>query len=127
MENRFSLNPILTGIASIIVILLASSILLSAIIHFSSIKESAIQLFLAPITFITLFVGGCIAGIRSGSRGWYVGCTTGLAFLLILWLISFLGYDTIFSIKNLMIYGGYLVLSTVGGMVGVNLSSNKNN
>lgn len=122
MENRLTFTPVVTGIFSILILLFAASFILSLILHFTTVQESSIQFLLLPITLITLFFGGFISGLKSGSKGWYFGGLTGLAFLLIIWLITFLGFDATLELKNMLIYAGYLVLSTVGGVFGVNMS-----
>jgi len=125
MERKIWLTPILFGVISIVTILISTSFILSLILQFSSLKESSIQMFILPITLITLFIGGFVAGFKSGSKGWYMGALTGTGFLIIIWMISFLGFDTALSLKNALIYGSYLLLATIGGVVGVNMSPNK--
>jgi putative membrane protein (TIGR04086 family) len=125
MENRVSFMPILSGLLTVIVILLSASIFLSLVAHLSSVKESTLQSITVPITLITLFIGGFIAGRRSGAKGWYYGGLTGLSFLILIWLVSFLGFDASFSLKNVLTYASYLVLAICGGVIGVNMSPNR--
>jgi putative membrane protein (TIGR04086 family) len=122
MGNRLLLSPIVSGLVAIVGILFASSLLLSLILHFTTIQEASIQWFLLPITLLTLFMGGVIAGYKSGSKGWYFGGLTGLSFLFIAWLVSFLGFDSVFSYQNLLLYISYLLLAVLGGVIGVNMS-----
>lgn len=125
MENKLWITPILYGLIAVVGTLLASSFMLSLLLHFTALSETAIHWFLLPITLITLFAGGFIAGLKSGTKGWYVGGVTGLAFLLLVWLISFLGFDTAFRLQNLLIYSSYLLSSVIGGVIGVNMSPKK--
>jgi putative membrane protein (TIGR04086 family) len=125
--GHFLIRPILTGVIAIVAILIVFSFILSLMLHFTMIQEASIQLFLLPITLLTLFIGGVIAGYQSGGKGWYFGGVTGLAFLLIAWLVSFLGFDILLSLKNLLTYLSYLLLAMMGGMVGVNMSPNRYN
>jgi putative membrane protein (TIGR04086 family) len=126
MGNRLLLRPVISGLVAIVSILFLASLILTLILHFTSVKEASVEWFLLPITLLTLFIGGGIAGYRSGSRGWYFGGLTGLSFLVFAWLISFLGFNSVFTYTNLMLYFSYLLLAIVGGVVGVNMSPRRN-
>lgn len=125
MGGHFLIRPILSGIVSIVSILFIFSLILSLLLHFTMIQEASIQWFLLPITLLTLFIGGVIAGYQSGQKGWYIGGLTGLTFLLIAWLVSFLGFDMLVTLKSLLIYVAYLLLAMIGGMFGVNMSPHR--
>lgn len=125
MGGHFFFRPILSGIVSIVSILFIFSLILSLLLHFTMIQEASIQWFLLPITLLTLFIGGVIAGYQSGQKGWYIGGLTGLTFLLIAWLVSFLGFDMLVTLKSLLIYVAYLLLAMIGGMFGVNMSPHR--
>lgn len=125
MGGHFLIRPILSGILSIVSILFAFSLMISLLLHFTMIKEASVHWFLLPITLLTLFIGGVIAGYKSGQKGWYFGGVTGLAFLLIAWLVSFLGFDMLVTLKSLLIYLAYLLLAMIGGMFGVNMSPHR--
>lgn len=122
MGSRLQIAPIISGLIVIIAILFLSSLLLSVLLHFTSLQESSVQWFIMPITLITLFIGGLIAGYKAGGKGWYVGTLTGLGFIILSWLISFLGFDLPPSVKQFLLYGLYLVAAIAGGIIGVNLS-----
>ncbi|GAA0354846.1 TIGR04086 family membrane protein [Bacillus horti] len=125
MPNSY-VRPIITGVSTIIVVLLSISLCLSLLLHFTSLKESSIEILLLPISLLTLFIGGLISGYKSGTKGWYVGALTGLAFILLSWILSFLGFDLSFSLKAVLIYLFYLLLAMLGGIIGVNLSPHRN-
>lgn len=122
MNSRFHITPILSGLIAVISILLVSSIFLTLLLHFTSIHESSIHWFIVPITLLTLFIGGLIAGYKAGSKGWYFGGIIGLGFILLSWLASFLGFDATLSAKQFTLYGAYLLLAMMGGIIGVNMS-----
>lgn len=116
------LRPVISGVVSIIVMLFSVSVLLSILLHLTSLQESSLHMVLMPITFLSVFIGGCIAGFKSGARGWYYGALTGLGFILLTWLFSFLGFDSVLSMRTLWLYAAFLVLAMLGGMIGVNMS-----
>lgn len=124
MANTF-IRPILSGIITIIIILLVSSFILSILVHFTSVSERSVEWLMLPLTMLTLFIGGMMAGSKSGEKGWYVGGLTGLIFVVISWLLTFLGFNTAIELQQFLLYLGYLVLATLGGMFGVNLSSQR--
>lgn len=115
-------GPIFSGLITIICILFGISLLLSLLLHFTSMTEASIEWFLLPLTLLTLFIGGVVSGYKSGTKGWYFGGMTGILFLLLIWLVSYLGFDMTLSSKNLTLYLFYFLLSLIGGIVGVNMS-----
>ncbi|EGL81629.1 hypothetical protein CathTA2_2992 [Caldalkalibacillus thermarum TA2.A1] len=121
MEN-ISLRPVLTGLLTIIVILLSLSLIFSLVLYFTSLPETTLQWFLMPTTLVTVLIGGLIAGYQSGRKGWYFGGLTGLGFILLSWLLSYLGYETPISVYTLLQYAGFLLIAMLGGIIGVNLS-----
>ncbi|GGK16159.1 hypothetical protein GCM10010965_06520 [Caldalkalibacillus thermarum] len=121
MEN-ISLRPVLTGLLTIIVILLSLSLIFSLVLHFTSLPETTLQWFLMPTTLVTVLIGGLIAGYQSGQKGWYFGGLTGLGFILLSWLLSYLGYETPISVYTLLQYSSFLLIAMLGGIIGVNLS-----
>ncbi|WP_202080189.1 TIGR04086 family membrane protein [Caldalkalibacillus salinus] len=125
MGSRRNWVAMLYGLTGIVVILLVISLFLSLLLHLSAVKESSVQWVLLPMTLLSLFIGGAIAGFRSGQKGWYVGGMTGVLFLLLIWLISYLGFNTALSVKSTVIYVSYLLLTILGGMIGVNISPHR--
>ncbi|MDQ0339521.1 putative membrane protein (TIGR04086 family) [Caldalkalibacillus uzonensis] len=120
--GKLSLRPVLMGLLFIIMILLSLSLIFSLVLHFTSVPETSLQWFLLPTTLITVLIGGLIAGYQSGRKGWYFGGLTGLGFIVLSWLFSFLGYDASVSLYTLMLYSGFLLIAMLGGIIGVNLS-----
>ncbi len=127
MGNRHVFRPVLTGVVAVVIILFAVSLIMSLLLHFTSLRESSLHWFLFPITLVTLFIGGAIAGYQSGTKGWYYGGLTGIVFLLFTWLISYLGFDLSFQFKTAWLYAALLLLSVMGGMIGVNMSPQQTN
>lgn len=118
-------RPVLTGLGTIICLLLVISVILSLLLHYTSLQESSLSWLLLPATLLTLFIGGCVSGFLSGTRGWYFGGCTGISFILFTWLISFLGFESSLRWEALWLYLTFLGLAMIGGVIGVNLSPPK--
>lgn len=120
--GNYSLRPVLAGLIFIVVTLFVLSLIVSAILLFSSLTENAVQWFLLPVTLVTVMIGGLIAGSKAGHKGWYFGAMTGLGFIILSWLLSFLGFNLSPDLHTVLIYIGCIIIATLGGIVGVNLN-----
>jgi putative membrane protein (TIGR04086 family) len=120
--GNYSLRPVLAGLIFIIVTLVVLSLIVSAVLLFSSVTENAIQWFLLPATLITVMIGGLIAGSKAGHKGWYFGIMTGIGFIILSWLMSFLGFNLSPDMYTLLMYASCLAIAMLGGIIGVNLN-----
>lgn len=125
MEGRLQVKAILFGFLAMIIILLLISAILSLLLALTSIRESAVQWLLLPMTLLTLFIGGSIAGYHAGEKGWYYGAISGVLFAVMVWLISYLGLELTLTTKDFTLYLTYILLAMLGGMIGVNMSPRK--
>ncbi|GJM75106.1 hypothetical protein HMSSN036_73220 [Paenibacillus macerans] len=66
--------------------------------------------------------GGIVSGKRAKQRGWYQGGLTGLLYVVLLLLISFLALDTSLTLRDCILLAPGLVIGAFGGMIGVNLN-----
>lgn len=117
------LPSMIYGLAAILIFSLGFSLIISLILSFSSLTESSFALLIVISSFITLFIGGFISGLKSKEKGLLVGTGTALLFTLITFLIQYLGYNQGLSMEQLMFHGGYLLTAALGGVIGVNLFS----
>lgn len=122
MQRSF-LSAVVYGWIAIIIMLLISSFLLALIIRFSAIAELTIAYISLIAGFITLLIGGIVAGIKGKENGLLIGLFTGIGFTLITFLIQYLGYDSVFSFKQMMYHLGYIVSAVLGSIIGVNFAS----
>ena len=119
LETSF-MRAVLYGWIAIAIAILVSTTLLAFIIRFSSISESTVSFVAIFIAFITMFFGGLIAGLKGKANGWFIGLFTGVGFTLLTFLIQFLGYNAIFSVKQLLFHVGYIISAMIGSIIGVN-------
>lgn len=116
---------VLYGWIGIVVVLFLASIILTILLRFTSLGESTLEMATLFISFIALFTGGLIAGLKAKHKGILVGSITSLLFTFILFCYRFLGLHIEFTVIELVNHLAYLFLAIIGGIIGVNLSSKK--
>ncbi|UOQ47323.1 TIGR04086 family membrane protein [Gracilibacillus caseinilyticus] len=114
---------VLYGWIGIFVVMLAASIILTLLLRFTSLGESTLEMSTLFISFIALFAGGLIAGLKAKHKGIWVGALTSLLFTFIVFCYRFLGLHLGFSVIELVNHTAYLLLAIIGAIIGVNLSS----
>lgn len=119
METSF-LRAVLYGWVTILLSLIMTTALLALIIRFSSIKEMTVLSISIVIAFLTLFIGGLVAGVKGKSKGLIIGLFTGGGFTLTTFLVQFLGYNDLFTVKQLIFHIGYIIVAMFGSIIGVN-------
>ncbi|QTM99934.1 TIGR04086 family membrane protein [Sediminibacillus dalangtanensis] len=123
---RARMTALLYGWITALGIILAASLILSMLLKFTSFGEAELNWTTIAISIAALFIGGLIAGLKGKEKGWILGSLTGLGFILFILLYQYLGYRTGIRLEQLVHYGGFLAASVIGGMLGVNLSSESN-
>ncbi|CAH0346382.1 TIGR04086 family membrane protein [Bacillus sp. CECT 9360] len=118
---------ILYGVCAIFIIAIVGSFIFSLLLRFTSINESSLTYVIMAVTFLSLFIGGFISGGKGKKQGWMLGGGTGLIFMLIVLLFQYLGHDSLFSLKQWIYQGCYVLTAMMGGILGVNLSSSSRN
>lgn len=97
------------------------SLLLTFLIRFTSISDKSLTFITLIVGIIALFLGGLTAGVKGKGKGLIIGGLTGLGFTLFIFLIQYLGYDQVFSMKQIVHYLIYCTAAAIGGIVGVNV------
>lgn len=118
-------RAVLCGWMTILLALLIASAFLALIIRFSKVGETALATMGLIVAIIALFLGGLFAGIKGGARGIVLGILTGGGFTLLTFLIQYLGYDELFSFKQLLFHFAYIVSAIIGSILGVNIVQEK--
>jgi putative membrane protein (TIGR04086 family) len=115
-------GAVLYGTLTIFLIAVVASLVFSIILRFTELTESSISLFVTIISFLALFIGGFMSGGKGKIKGWMLGGSTGLIYTLIVFLFQYLGYDSLFSMEQIVYHGCYILTAMMGGILGVNLS-----
>ncbi|WP_243290672.1 TIGR04086 family membrane protein [Bacillus sp. FJAT-47783] len=125
IESKRWGSAILYGVTAILLIALVVSLLFSLLLKFTSLTEQSIQWLIITLAFISVFIGGIVAGRKGKEKGLLLGALTALTYTGIVLLFQFLGYGQSLSGKNWLYHGGFLLVAMLGGVIGVNLSSSK--
>lgn len=72
-----------------------------------------------------MFVGGFISGGKGKEKGWMLGGATGLLFTAFVVLFQYLGYDSAFTLKEMIYHLCFIVTAMMGGILGVNISNSR--
>ncbi|OEH91488.1 TIGR04086 family membrane protein [Bacillus solimangrovi] len=123
--NKHTWMSILHGVITIFIIVLLSSMILALLLRMTSLTEQSISFVILILSFLALFMGGFISGSKNQEKGWLTGMTTGVAFTMLVFLVQYLGYQTSFSVEQLLYHAGYILSAIIGGMLGVNIRSRK--
>ncbi|WP_321177919.1 TIGR04086 family membrane protein [Robertmurraya siralis] len=115
----------LYGVIGIFLLLIIASFVFSVILRFTNTQESSLGILTTIISFITLFAGGFITGRKGKEKGWLIGALTGAIYTLIIFLFQYLGYDSLFSLEQIVYHVCYILTAMMGGILGVNMSSPK--
>lgn len=127
IESKKLGTAILHGVSVIFILLIISSFIFSILLRFTSINESSLTYIIMAVSFITLFIGGFVSGGKGKKQGWMLGGGTGLVYMVIIFLFQYLGNDSLFSLREWIYQGCFVITAMMGGILGVNLSSGSRN
>ena len=114
---------VIYGVGTIFAIAMVASFFFSILLRFTSLTESSLTYIIMLVSFLSLFIGGFISGGRGQKQGLFLGGSTGFLYLLIIFLFQYLGHDALFTVKQWIYYGCFLITAMMGGVLGVNMSS----
>lgn len=120
-------KAVLYGLLFIFIIIFIVGFILSLLLRFSNLTEQSLQWTTAIITFLALFIGGFIAGGKGKESGWILGGITGLGFVIIVFLIQYLGFNASLELTQLFYHLAYIITAALGGIIGVNMSNKSTN
>ncbi|OIU70700.1 hypothetical protein BHE18_19470 [Rossellomorea aquimaris] len=115
-------GAVLYGTLTIFLIAVVASVVFSLMLRFTELTEGSISLFVTIMSFLALFIGGFMSGGKGKIKGWMLGGSTGLIYTIIVFLFQYLGYDSLFSMEQMVYHGCYILTAMMGGILGVNLS-----
>lgn len=110
------------GVLSSLCMMLIASVILTLLLRFTSLGESTLELSVLLLSFLALFTGGVIAGLKAKHKGIVVGAATSLLYCLIVASYRFLGLEAAFTVVEFVHYTAYLLLAIIGSIIGVNIA-----
>lgn len=104
----------------ILIPILFLNIILTLLYYFNILSTTGTNYFKLAIIVISMLVGGIYIGSKAEKKGWLEGIKIGLEVIVLLFLISYLGFDKGINIKTLIYYFLILASSMLGSMIGIN-------
>ncbi|AOT72818.1 TIGR04086 family membrane protein [Geosporobacter ferrireducens] len=119
------LNPIwvyLKGIIAAYLFSILIFLIMALMITYTNISESILPIFTSIVLVISIIISGTYTGIKLKRKGWLNGALTGLIYILLLFIMSWIFVEG-FSLDRWTIYRTItaLVSGGIGGMIGVNM------
>lgn len=124
MKNK-QFYALLYGWIIVLALILIASVILALLLRFTTLNESVLTWITLGVGLIALFIGGLTAGIKGKKKGWLIGGIIGIGFTLFTFLVQYLGYEQVFSMKQSIHHGGYIIAALIGGVFGVNVLVNE--
>lgn len=115
-------QPTLSGLWYAFLWMMIGALILSLLLQGEMLEEPELALYTYLVHGIAVLFGGIVSGKRAKQRGWYQGGLTGLLYVVLLLLISFLALDTSLTLRDCILLAPGLVIGAFGGMIGVNLN-----
>jgi putative membrane protein (TIGR04086 family) len=110
---------LLYGLFAAILWLGAGALLLSLLLRYGGLDETALPTLSLATHGVSALAGGFAAGRRAGQKGWYVGLLLGAVYALTVLMIGFLAADAPIRLESLALIATAAGAGTVGGMFGV--------
>ncbi|RCW66433.1 TIGR04086 family membrane protein [Saliterribacillus persicus] len=116
------LKGVLYGWLAIFSIFIFSSIILAMIFRFTSLGEGTLMWSTLIISFVALWIGGFVAGLKAKRKAWWIGASTSLSFSFFLFIYQFQSQHELFSVPQVVQHLAYLLLCIFGAIISVNIS-----
>lgn len=118
--NKFLL--MVKGICISMILSLLMMLVLSMVLSFSNVKESAIMPTVIFISAFSILVSSFLVAKRIENKGMIYGSLLGLIYMLILYLLSsILNFDFSLNANAVVMITFGIVGGAIGGVLGVNL------
>ncbi|RRJ67090.1 TIGR04086 family membrane protein [Paenibacillus oralis] len=115
-------QPTVSGLWYAFLWMMIGALVLSLLLQGEMLEEPELALYTYLVHGIAVLFGGIVSGKRAKQKGWYKGGLTGLLYVVLLLLISFLALDTSLTLRDCILLAPGLVIGAFGGMIGVNLN-----
>jgi len=118
-------SSVLRGLAWALIISVLLSLLISLILHFTSISEAFLPSFATLIFFLSILLGSTICARHAGHKGLFHGLWVALIYFLISLILSVFFSAGPFSWAVFAKKIAYTILAGVlGGIIGIGLTNN---
>ncbi|ADL13062.1 TIGR04086 family membrane protein [Acetohalobium arabaticum] len=119
-KSTLSVKWIFRGIVVSFLLLLAVSIIGGLIITFIDIDDLIIQKILIIFNYLSILTGSFLTGLNVEGNGWLNGGLVGLGHIGLIFLLSLMWVETLFTLGSLIMLGIGSMTGLIGGMAGIN-------
>jgi putative membrane protein (TIGR04086 family) len=122
-DNRLRISIILKSVMIGYIFSLICFIILALLVTFTSLSDSIAPSITQVVIIMGLAITGANAAMKSKAKGWLYGIITGVVYIVILLLISWVAIDGFtFDKYALAKVGLGVVVGAIGGMIGINMT-----
>lgn len=111
------------GIALGLIILF--SFFINLLNYFDILSSSAYKIILVLLNTVSIILASFILGKKSNEKGYLKGIKFGLIITIIMFIISYLAFDTSISTITILYYVILIIASIIGSVFGINKNENK--
>lgn len=108
-----------------IALFITMSLLVAILYYFDILSNGFYNIIKFIIPIISIFISTLYLGKNSKEKGWLQGIKYGLVLILLLFMLSFLGFNNSLTLKGTIYYLILLSISMFGSMIGI--GNNKEN
>ena len=110
----------LKSLLYIFIPILVLSIVVTILYYFNIIQNTTANYLKLILMLISTLIGGIYIGSKANKKGWLEGVKVGLELIVLLFLISYLGFNKGINIKTIIYYFLIIASAMLGSMIGIN-------
>lgn len=120
----FNFSSVLNGLIWSLVISICLSVIITLLLHFTSISEELIPAFATLIFFLSILAGSIVSAKAAGNKGLFHGLSVGLLYFVISLILSLFVVTSSFGWLVFLKKIAYTIIaSSIGGIIGIGLTS----
>jgi putative membrane protein (TIGR04086 family) len=122
MENKSSYIHVGEGVLRGFMLTLLALLIYSVVLKFATFSEGVSSMFILVVTMISILYGAIFSARKINKKGWLVGATVGLLYIVIIYLVALVaGGEATLAIKDLIRVTLAVIVGGLSGMLGINI------
>lgn len=109
----------LKSLLYIFIPVLIFNLVITILYFFNLLGDNTINYLKLIMIILSMLIGGIYIGSNATKKGWLEGIKVGIEVIILLFLVSYLGFDKGISIKTIIYYFLIVASSMLGSMVGI--------
>ncbi len=114
-----NIKKYLISLGYIFAIIFGITLFLTIFSYFDILSTSVLKILKIIVSIIATFAGGFMIGKNSDKKGYLEGIKLGIIYVIIIFLLSILGFSN-FKWSNLLFYLIIILSTMLGAMFGIN-------